>query len=204
MTDGYTDLPYAQVRTAIAELATQLNCPEPDPEMLGQCAWHLHNRGLDGVGLVLRYLQSCASMPDVEPPSLTMTAMDLAELLVIKDGRSHSFVAPTVPVLLLPMVGFVVAKDFGEKDALLFTCGASEVTYSKALGLRMESPSLDDLLTVDPFETPTCTVTRVDFQEGADGGHGFVPFHRHTELPWPTALQGAAASVEVLRDLALG
>lgn len=177
------ELPYQEVRAILAATAERLGCPSFEAMTIGQIAWHLTNRGLDGVGYVIRYLQLLQCDPNMSRMAISMLSVDMAEKLNSGERRVSAFTGVPAPLMLLPAASFRL-DEAAESDGILFTFYDQTVVYSVSQGLRIESADPQGLFHMDPLDLPTCTASRVDFAEGA--GHG-IEFARskldHLALP---------------------
>ena len=188
------DLPYRVVREALWKTAAALECPSPECDVIAQSAWHLTNRGLDGIDYTVRYLaalQRDASLPRL---AIAVLAIDMAEKINAGERQLVSFFGAPAPLLLLPAASFAL-NDAAETDGILFTFNDQTVVYSKSYGMRIQSVDPRGLMMIDPLDAPTCTASRVDFTKTLGQGIDFE-FKKNETLAVPRALfcaRGTAA-----------
>ncbi|MEO9825224.1 MAG: hypothetical protein ABJF50_12480 [Paracoccaceae bacterium] len=152
--------------------AKELGCPDPECDVCGQSAWHLTNRGLDGVDYTLRYLAALKRDDTLSRFALAPLAVDISDKINSGDRHLTSFLGVGAPLLLLPAASFFLNEQ-AVSDGILFSFNDQTVVYSKTYGLRIESVDPRGLMMIDPLDAPTCTASRVDFLKGAGQGIEF-------------------------------
>jgi len=182
------ELPHDQARRILAKTAESVGCPWIEAIVLAQSAWHLTNRGLDGIAYLLRYLLLLDGDKSLPRSAITDALPKLLMPLNQPSHRTLSFTGPSAPLLLLPAVGFDMDAKIGKLDSELYTFWDQTMVYSLSEGLRIESPDPFGVYHIDFFDHPVRTATRIPFSDTS--GIAF-PFVRNTVLPLPDAsLQG--------------
>lgn len=179
-------LPYKVARGLLRETARDVGCLDFECMAIAQAAWHLTNRGLDGVDYALRYFAVLKRDESLSRLAVASLAVDMETKINADDRHLASFLGVPAPLLLLPITSFKL-NDHADTDGILFTFHDQTVVYSKTHGLRIESHDPSGLMSIDPFDVPTCTASRVDFKEGAGQGIEFA-FEKHEELAIPRAV----------------
>lgn len=118
-------LPYKVAWEVIWKTAATLKCPSPECDVIAQSAWHLPNRGLDGIDYTLRYLAALKFNSSLPRLSLCTLAIDIAQKINSSDRQLASFLGIPAPLLLLPAASFTTA----ETDGILFTFNDQTVVY---------------------------------------------------------------------------
>ena len=194
------EFPYEQVRNAFMLTAVDIGCPRIEAEVMAQSAWHLTNRGLDGVDYTLRFLEILQRHSELPRLAITPLAVDMAETLNRGERRHSSFRGIPAPLLLLPAASFNL-NDAADSDGVLFSFNDQTVVYSKTVGLRIESADPTGLMAIDPLDVPTCTASRVDQSKITEPGL-FFEFQKRTTLAVPRAVwsgPGAAFDLSEMR-----
>ena len=179
-------LPYKVARELIWKTAARLKCPQPECDTIAQSAWHLTNRGLDGIDYTLRYLAALKFNASLPRLALCTLAIDMAQKINSGDRQLVSFLGIPAPLLLLPAASFTL-NDTAGTDGILFTYNDQTVVYSKSHGLRIESVDPGGLMSIDPLDAPTCKASRVDFTKSTGQGIEFA-FEKKEELAIPRSV----------------
>lgn len=179
-------LPFEVARACLGRTASVLGCPGVECDTIAQSAWHLTNRGLDGVDYTLRYLAALKRDETLSRLAIAPLTMDMAQKINAGDRHLASFIGVPAPLLLLPAASFHL-HDHADKDGILFTFNDQTVVYSKTHGLRIESVDPSGLMMIDPRDAPTCTASRVDFSQGAGQGVEFA-FEKQENLSVPRSV----------------
>lgn len=184
-------LPYQVVRARLVQTAEHLGCLPLESLLLAQGAWHLCNRGLDGVGYLLRYLAALAADPAQPRNVMRPMALGLFRELTGPAPDAHRLIAPCAPLLLLPPLGFELERTEGPGAAVALHCRGQGLIYSKPHGLRYETDDPETMLRIDAQVRPLCTVARVDLVDSAQciaHRRHSLGFARRRHLPLPRAV----------------
>lgn len=179
-------LPYKIVRDLLRRTASSLGCPDVECFAIAQAAWHLTNRGLDGVDYTLRYFAALKRAESLSRLAVVPLALEMENKINSGDRHLASFLGVPAPLLLLPITSFNL-NDHADTDGILFTFNDQTVVYSKSHGLRIESLDTSGLMAIDPLDAPTCTASRVDFLQGVGQGIEFE-FKKLEELAVPQSV----------------
>lgn len=86
-------LPYKVARGLLRETARDVECLEFECDAIAQAAWHLTNRGLDGVDYASRYLAVLKRNPSLSRLADVSLAVDMENKINAGDRHLASFLA---------------------------------------------------------------------------------------------------------------
>lgn len=89
------ELPHDQARRILAKTAESVGCPWIEAIVLAQSAWHLTNRGLDGIAYLLRYLLLLDGDKSLPRSAITDALPKLLMTLNQPSHRTLSFTGPS-------------------------------------------------------------------------------------------------------------